>query len=99
MGVAVAARGADGQLDRLAQEAKADRVLAGVVAGADGVIADFAVRPRAGELSTFTDLGLQRDVIVDLANGTKLVFAGIGTGQVNSWSDIVLQPSSDLILV
>ena len=47
-GVAVAVGGADGQLDRLAQHAEDDRVLARIVADADGVIADFVVRAFAG---------------------------------------------------
>ena len=49
-GVAVAVGGADGQLDRLAEHAEDDRVLAGIVADADGVVADLAVRAlcRAG---------------------------------------------------
>ena len=47
MGVAVAVGGADGQLDRFAQQAEDDRVLARVVADAQGVIADLAVRTLA----------------------------------------------------
>jgi Ca2+-binding RTX toxin-like protein len=62
-------------------------------AGTTGLVDDL------DQISTFTDLGRHKDVVVDLANGTKLVFAGLGTGHADSWADIVLHPSSDLILV
>ena len=48
VGVAVAVGGSDGDFERFAEQAENDRVLARIVAGADGVIADFAVRPLAG---------------------------------------------------
>ena len=48
MGVAVAVRGGDAELERFAEHAEDDRVLARVVAGADGVVADFVARPLAG---------------------------------------------------
>ena len=48
MGVAVAVGGADRELERFAQQAEDDRVLARIVAGAHGVIADFVVRPLPG---------------------------------------------------
>ena len=48
MGVAVAIAGGDAELERFAEHAEQDRVLARVVAGADGVVADFVSRPRAG---------------------------------------------------
>ena len=48
VGVAIAVGGADGHLHRFAQQAEDDRVLARIVADADGVVADFAVRPLAG---------------------------------------------------
>ena len=41
-------RGGDAELERFAEHAEDDRVLARVVAGADGVVADFVARPRAG---------------------------------------------------
>ena len=50
-GVAVAAAGADRKLDRFAQHAEDDRVLAGVVADAESMIADLAVRPLSGRPS------------------------------------------------
>ena len=48
LGVAIAIRGGDAELERFAEHAEKDRVLARVVAGADGVVADFVARPRAG---------------------------------------------------
>src|SRR5437773_432596 len=41
-GITIATGGFDGDFQRLAQETKDDRVLAGVVARADGVVADLA---------------------------------------------------------
>ena len=43
VGVAVSGVTADGQVDGFAHEAKHDRVLADVVAGAEGVVADFVL--------------------------------------------------------
>ena len=56
LGVAVAVAGADGQFERLAENGEKDRVLAGIVAHADGMIADFVVRAFAGTARAAMDV-------------------------------------------
>jgi Ca2+-binding RTX toxin-like protein len=51
--------------------------------GAPGLVDDLDV------LSTFTDLGPGDDVIVDLASGARIVFAGLGTGETTSWASLL----------
>jgi Ca2+-binding RTX toxin-like protein len=60
-------------------------------AGAPGLVDDL------DGLSTFSETGA--DLVVDLASGTRIVFAGLASTHVQSWSDLVLAPSSDLILL
>src|SRR5438046_8767570 len=65
--VAVAGVGAVGQLQRLAERAEDDRVLADVVADADGVDADLMCRAFADEsLAAVTQFGLAHGVLDDL---------------------------------
>jgi hypothetical protein len=40
-------------------------------------------------ISTFTDLGPASDVEVDLTIGTQIVFVGRGTGEVDSWAELL----------
>src|SRR5262245_23805794 len=59
VGVAVAGVVANGQVDRLSQHAKDNRVLADVVADPQGVVPDLAARARAGAaMSAVHVLGL-----------------------------------------
>jgi Ca2+-binding RTX toxin-like protein len=49
-------------------------------------------------LSAFDDLGAGDDVIVTFDAGTELTLAGLGTGAVDSWADLVANPSTQLLL-
>ena len=47
-------------------------------------------------ISTITDLGVGNDIAVDFTIGSHIVFAGIGTGHTDSWSEIVAHPALQL---
>jgi hypothetical protein len=49
-------------------------------------------------VSSFSDLGAGNDVIAELDGGTHIAIQGIGTGNVNSWADIVSHPATQLVL-
>jgi Ca2+-binding RTX toxin-like protein len=40
-------------------------------------------------ISSFDDQGPAKDVVIDLASGSQLAFAGFGTGEVDSWSELL----------
>ena len=52
-------------------------------AGAPGLADDLDA------ISTFIDLGPANDVVIDLASGSQIIFAGRGTGEVDSWADLL----------
>jgi Ca2+-binding RTX toxin-like protein len=40
-------------------------------------------------ISSFDDQGPENDVVIDLSNGSQIIFAGLGTGAVDSWADLL----------
>ena len=76
----------DRKLDRFAFEGLSDNGVKGLVDDLDAI-------------STFVDPGAHQDLVVNFTSGTKLVLSGLGTGHVDSWADIVLNPANDLIIV
>jgi serralysin len=40
-------------------------------------------------ISSFDDQGSANDVVIDLASGSQIIFAGSGTGDVDSWADLL----------
>ena len=58
--------------------------------GAPGLVDDL------NAISTITDSGAGNDVTVDFTAGSHIVFAGLGTGFTDSWSEIVAHPALQL---
>jgi Ca2+-binding RTX toxin-like protein len=75
----------DGAEDRLAFRLFED-------AGAPGLTDDLDA------ITTVTDAGAGLDVTVEFTTGTTLVFAGVGTGLVDSLADLVDDPLDQLLL-
>jgi Ca2+-binding RTX toxin-like protein len=46
-------------------------------------------------ISTFHDLGPANDVVVDLASGSQIIFAGLGTGEVDGWAELLPPPGGE----
>jgi Ca2+-binding RTX toxin-like protein len=40
-------------------------------------------------ISSFDDQGPANDVVIDLSNGSQIIFAGLGTGEVDSWAELL----------
>jgi serralysin len=49
-------------------------------------------------ISTIVDQGSGQDVVVSFDIGTRITFVGLGTGHVDSWADLVVNPAKQLIL-
>lgn len=48
-------------------------------------------------ISTITDFGLGNDVLVEFNSGSDIVFSGLGTGSIDTWSDMVFSPTTQLV--
>ena len=62
-------------------------------------LADGGVAGLADDLAAITeveDAGVGGDVVVTFESGSVLVFAGLGTGAINSLADLVSDPSTQL---
>jgi len=48
-------------------------------------------------ITTITDFGAGNDVVVEFDSGTHIVFSGLGTGNIDTWSEMVLHPATQLV--